>query len=134
MDQQERMSSNRAPLFKGNDYAFWNIRMKSYLMDHGCNVWIYVENGYTTPSTPPTDTIAKKLCNGNSRVVNAILGGSKNPIFVKVIHCKSAKENWNKLKIIYEGDGKVNQAKIQTLRALFENLKMKEDKNVAEYL
>jgi hypothetical protein len=38
--------------------------------------------------TPPTDTTAKKLCNENSRVVNDILGGLENPIFVKVLHCK----------------------------------------------
>jgi hypothetical protein len=38
MDQQEGMSSNRAPLLKGNDYAFWSIRMKSYLMALGCDV------------------------------------------------------------------------------------------------
>jgi uncharacterized lipoprotein YehR (DUF1307 family) len=133
MDQQEGMSSNIAPLFKGNDYAFWSIRMKSYLMALGCDVWKYVENGYTAPSTPPIDIVAKKLCNDNSRVVNVILGGLANPIFVKVMHCKSTKEIWDKLKIIYEGDGKVKQDKLQTHRGKFESLKMKEEENIAEY-
>jgi len=114
MDQQEGMSSNKAPLFKGNDYAFWSIRMKSYRMALGCDAWKYVENGYIDPSTPPIDIVAKNLCNDNSRVVNAILGGLTNLIFVKVKHCKSAKEIWDKLKIIYEGDGKFKQAKLQT--------------------
>jgi hypothetical protein len=91
MDQQEGMSSNRAPLFKGNDYAFWSIRMKSYLMALGCDVWLSVVNGYTAPTTAPSDVAAKKLCNDNSRVVNAILGGLANSIFVKVMHCKSTK-------------------------------------------
>jgi hypothetical protein len=36
MDQQEGMPSNREPLFKGSDYAFWSIRMRSYLMALGC--------------------------------------------------------------------------------------------------
>jgi hypothetical protein len=133
MDQQEGMSSNRAPLFKGNDYAFWSIRMKSYLMALGCDVWLSVVNGYTAPTTAPSDVAAKKLCNDNSRVVNAILGGLENPIFVKVMHCKSTKEIWDKLKVIYEGDGKVKQAKIQTYRGKFESLKMKEEENIAEY-
>jgi hypothetical protein len=88
MDQQEGMSSNRSPLFKGNDYAFWSIRMKIYLMALGCDVWLSVVNGYIAPTTAPSDDAAKKLCNDNSRVVNAILGGLANPIFVKVIHCK----------------------------------------------
>jgi hypothetical protein len=112
MDQKEGMSSNRAPLFKGNDYAFWNIRMKSYLISLGCDVWIFLVNGYTAPTTTPSNVVAKKLCNDNSRVVNAIMGGLAKPIFVKVMHCKSEKEIWGKLKFIYEGDGKVKKEKL----------------------
>ena len=108
MDRQEGMSSNKAPLFKGNDYAFWSIRMISYMMALGCDVWISVVNGYIAPTTAPSDSVAKKLCNDNSRVVNAILGGLENPIFVKVMHCKSTKEIWDKIKTLYEGDGKFN--------------------------
>jgi hypothetical protein len=48
-------------------------------------------NGYIVPPTAPLDASAKKLYNDNSRVVNAILGGLANPIFVKVMHCKSTK-------------------------------------------
>jgi hypothetical protein len=56
MDQQEGMSSTRAPLFKGNDYALWSVRMKGYIMSLGCDIWKSVEDGYTAPATPPTDT------------------------------------------------------------------------------
>jgi hypothetical protein len=134
MDQQEGMSSNKAPLFKGDDYALWKIRMKSYMLALGFDVWKSVVDGYTAPATPPTDTAGKKICNDNSRAVNAILGGLTNPIFVKVMHCKSAKEIWDKLEVIYEGDSKVKEAKLQTYRAQFENLKMKEEENIVEYL
>ena len=134
MDQQERMSSNKAPLFKGNDYAFWSVRMKSYIMALGWDVWKTIESGYTSPSTPPNDTTTKKLCNENSRAINAILGGLTNPIFVKVMHCKSAKEIWETLKVIYEGDIKVKEAKLQTYRTQFENLKMKGEENIVEYI
>jgi hypothetical protein len=116
MDQHEGMSSNRAPLFKGNDYAFWSIRMRSYLMALGCDVWLSVANGYKEPPIVPTDVAAKKLYNDNSRVVNAILGGLANSIFVKMMHCKSTKEIWDKLQILYEGDSKVKKAKLQTYR------------------
>jgi hypothetical protein len=134
MDHQEGMYSNKAPLFKGYDYALWKIRMKIYLMALGFDVWKSVENGYTTPTTPPTDIAGKKICNDNSRAVNAILGELTNPIFVKVMHCKSTKEIWDKLEVIYEGDNKVKESKLQTYRAQFENLKMKEEENIVEYL
>jgi hypothetical protein len=90
MDQQG-MSSNRASLFKGNYCALWSIRMKIYMMALGCDVWLYVVNGYMAPTTAPSNVVAKKLYNDNSRVVNAILGGLENPIFVKVMHYKSTK-------------------------------------------
>jgi hypothetical protein len=50
------------------------------------------------------------------------------------MHCKSAKEIWEKLKVTYEGDNKVNESKLQTYRNKFEKLKMKEEKNIVEYL
>lgn len=133
MDQQEGMSSNKAPLFNGGGYAFWKIRMKSYLLALGFDVWQSVVNGYTAPTTPSTDTAGKKICNNNSRAFNAILGGLTNPIFVKVMHCKSAKGIWDKLEVIYEGGSKVKEAKLQIYRAQFENLKMKEEENITEY-
>jgi hypothetical protein len=37
------------------------------------------------------------------------------------------------LEVVYEGDRKVNEAKLQTYRNQFENLKMKEEENIAEY-
>jgi len=119
------MYSNEAPLFKEDDYALWKIRMKKYMLVLGFYVWKYVENGYTAPTTLPTYTLGKKICNDKSRIVNVILGGLTNLIFVKVIHYKSAKEIWDKLDVIYEGHSKVKEAKLQTYRAHFENLKMK---------
>jgi hypothetical protein len=89
------------------------------------DVWKSVVYGYTAPATPPIDIAINNICNDNSREFNAILGGLTNPIFVKVIHCKSAKDIWDKLEFIYEGHIKVKEAKIQTYRAQFENLKMK---------
>jgi len=40
------------------------------------------------------------------------------------MHCKSSNYIWDKLDVIYEGVNKVNEAKLQTYRAQFENLKL----------
>jgi hypothetical protein len=54
-------------------------------------------------------------------------------VFAKVAHCKFSKEIWDKLRNIYEGDSKVKAAKLQTCRGQFEQLKMKEDGDIAAY-
>jgi hypothetical protein len=61
------------------------------------------------------------------------LNGLGESIFTKVAHCKSAKEIWDKLQNIYEGDSKVKATKIQTYRGQFKQLNMKEDENIASY-
>ena len=53
---------------------------------------------------------------------------------MKVLHCKSTKEIWDKIKVIYEGDNKVKKAKLQTYITQFENLKINKEENIEEYL
>jgi hypothetical protein len=74
-----------------------------------------------------------KLGQNNSKAKNALLNGLSETISTKVAHCKSAKEVWDNLQNIYEGDSKVKATKLQTYRGQFEQLKMKEDENIAAY-
>jgi hypothetical protein len=60
MASQEGFSTNKAPLFDGTNYAFWSIRMQTYLMDLGFDIWKSVVTGYTTPKTPPTDNVREE--------------------------------------------------------------------------
>jgi hypothetical protein len=62
--------------------------------------------------------------------MNAILSGIAEAKFVKVMYLESAKEMWDKLINSYEGNEKVMDAKIQTYKLQFEQLKMKEDETV----
>ena len=128
------MSSNKPPLFNGDNFSFWSIRMRSYLMELGCDVWKSIINGYKALTTASLDMVAKKLNNDNVRDVNAILGGLSNFVFVKFMHCNSTKDIWEKLEIIYEGNDKVKQAKLQTYRGKFQSVNMKEEENIAKYL
>ena len=57
-----------------------------------------------------------------------------NSMFTKVMQCKYSKQAWDKLKIIYDGESKVKESKLQMNKGQFESLKMKEVKNIGEYL
>jgi hypothetical protein len=74
-----------------------------------------------------------KHSENNSKAKNARLNDLSDTIFTKVAHCKSTKDIWDKIRNIYEGDSKVKEAKLQTYRGQFEQLKMKEDEDIAAY-
>jgi hypothetical protein len=131
--ERNNLYKNGIPQFNGQKYAFWSIRMKTYIQAQGFEIWKSIVDGYTTPTVPPTNDKAVKLGQNNSKAKNALLNGLSETIFTKVAHCKSAKEIWDKLQNIYEGDSKVKATKLQTYRGQFEQLKMKEDENIAAY-
>jgi hypothetical protein len=74
-----------------------------------------------------------KIGQNNSKAKSALLNGLSETIFTKLARCKSAKDIWDKLQNIYEGDSKVKATKLQTYIGQFEQLKMKEDENIAAY-
>ena len=134
MDRQWKQTKTGTPLFDGLNYAFWSIRMKVFLQAQGTDIWKIVENTHNVPSTTSAITgIDKTIFENNSKAMNTLLSGLNETVFVKVMHCETAKEIWDKLRNIYEGDDKIKGAKLQTYRAQFENLKMKEEENIATY-
>ena len=108
--------------------------METCLTAIGFDVWQSVLDGYTPPQNPPTDTTGKIMCENNAKAKHAILCNLVESEFGKVMHYKSAKDIWDKMKNVYEGADNVKKAKLQTHQSIFESLKMKEDENVAAFL
>eukprot|EP00253_Pinus_taeda_P023332 PITA_23332 len=69
----------------------------------------------------------------DAKAKDIIISGLIEFVYLKVLNCKTAKEVWSKLENIYAGDSKVKEAKLQIYRENFEQLKMKEDENIAAY-
>jgi hypothetical protein len=132
MSSHEGTSTNKAPLFNGTNFAFWKVRMRTYIMDLGADVWDVVETGYVKPVVLANKD-DKLEFSFNAKAMNVILSGLAEAEFVKVMHLETAKEMWDKLISSYEGNEKVKDAKLQTYRLQFEQLKMKEDETVGKY-
>ena len=108
--------------------------MRCHLMSLGWKVWATSEKEVPMGNQYPIDTIELGEFEGNVKALNSILSGLTNTVFTKVMQCTSAKQAWDKLKIIYEGASKVKESKLQTYKGQFESLKMREEENIGEYL
>jgi hypothetical protein len=49
MTIHEGTSATNPPLFDGTNFSFWKIRMRTYLMALGADVWDVVETAYIKP-------------------------------------------------------------------------------------
>ena len=78
-------------------------------------------NKYNVPANPPLDQAAKKLYEDNSKAMNAILSGLVKKIFVKVMHCETVKEMWDKLKTSMK---EMTKSKGQNFRPIEDNLRI----------
>ena len=130
MDQQG-LASNIPCLFTEDNYAYWSVRMKCHLMALGDKVLRYVEIEYKVPFDVPIDEGELSQYEVNKKDLNTILTGLTQLVLVKFMQCKASKHAWEKLKCIYEGTSKVKESKIQTYKGQFENLKTKEEENIA---
>jgi hypothetical protein len=132
MTSHEGTSTNKPPLFDGTNFSFWKVRMRTYIMALGVDVWDVVETGYTKPVVLASKD-DKLEFSFNAKAMNVILSGLAEAEFVKVMHLESAKEMWDKLISSYEGNEKVKDAKLQTYRLKFEQLNMNEDETINKY-
>ena len=94
------------------------MRMEVYLEAHG--LW---------DSITGTETNRKKDWQALSAILNSVSEFVPFQLDVK----KSAKEDWEKIKILHVGVNHVVQSKIQSLRREFENLAMKKDEKVSDF-
>jgi hypothetical protein len=132
MTSHEGTSTSKPPLFDGTNFVFWKIRMRTYLMALGVDVWDVVGTGYTKPVVLASQD-DKLEFSFNDKRMNAILNGLAEAEFVKVMHLDTAKAMWDKLFNSYERNEKVKDAKLQTYRLKFEQLKMNEDETISKY-
>eukprot|EP00253_Pinus_taeda_P014082 PITA_14082 len=102
-------------------------------MSLGPKVWHSVLNGYTAPSTLPTNQDERKAYIANAKALYSITSGVTDSEFTKVMNCDSAKEVWDKRVSLYDGDSKVKKEKLQTHRRQFESLKMDDEEGIASY-
>ena len=103
--------------------------MEIYILAQGYKVWDIVHNGFTSTA----DEQSKNNLVNDAKENNIINSGLIESAYHKVLGCKTAKNVWDKLENIYEGDSNFKEVKLQIYREKFEQLRMKEDCNIVAY-
>lgn len=98
-----------------SNYTAWALKMKVFMQAHG--VWIAVE-----PKDPKAE-IEEKV---DKTALAVIYQGIPEDLLLSVADKATAKEAWEALKTMCLGAERVKKAKVQTLKAEFEALQMKD--------
>lgn len=124
------------PIFVGEKYDYWSIKMKTFFKSQG--LWEIVDKGFTIPidssmlSQEEQTKLAKDMEKDNLALYN-IQMAMEESIFPRICGATSAKEAWDTLKEEFQGNAKVRTIKLQSLRRELENMKMKDSETIKEY-
>ncbi|GKV29240.1 hypothetical protein SLEP1_g38182 [Rubroshorea leprosula] len=129
-------SFSSPPMFNGENYDFWAIRMKAFLK--GNDVWEVIEHGFQLPFPQENPTVAQMKRNaeynaGTYRALSFLHNAVANDIFPKIASCQNAQEVWEALKEEYEGSARDKSVTLLALKREFEMLKMKETDTIRQY-
>ncbi|KAJ7962170.1 Retrovirus-related Pol polyprotein from transposon TNT 1-94 [Quillaja saponaria] len=124
------------PIFSGENYQFWKVKMKTLLLADG--LWNIVEYGFNMPDNEEelSTTQKQKLDTDqmlDAKALSKIQNGVSPTIFPRIIRANLAKEAWKILEKEFHGDNKSITVKLQSLRRQFENLRMKDVEVVKDY-
>ena len=123
------------PILTKTNYDKWSLRMKAIIGAYG--FWDVVENGYEVPEDETELTVAavaalQKKRKEDQSALSIIHRGLDDDMFEKVANETRAKDAWEILRNSVVGAEKVKK-RLQTLRAEFESIVMKENESIGEY-
>ncbi|KAA8550464.1 hypothetical protein F0562_002148 [Nyssa sinensis] len=136
MDADASFSSIAPPVFDGENYQIWAVRMETYL--DAMDLWEAVEEDYEVLSLPDNPTMAqiknhKDRKTRKSKAKACLFAAVSSTIFTRVMALKSAKAIWDYLKIEYEGNERIKGMQVLNLIRDFELQKMNESETIKEY-
>ncbi|CAL9010602.1 unnamed protein product, partial [Prunus brigantina] len=135
-------SELRTPIFNGENYEFWSIRMKTILKSHG--LWDLVENGLNVSDLKEekeiegTKLTEKSTMAGilmkDAHALGLIQSAVSDQLFPRIVNEETSKGAWDILKLEFRGDKQVRNVKLQGLRREFEYTRMKDSESLSVYL
>ncbi|KAH9697037.1 hypothetical protein KPL71_023432 [Citrus sinensis] len=136
MEAEASFSSIAPPVFDGDNYQMWAVRMETYL--DALDLWEAVEEDYKIQALPNNPTMVqikaqKEKKMKKSRAKACLFAAVSSTIFTRIMSFKTAKSIWDYLKEEYAGAEKIKGMQVLNLIREFELQKMKESETIKEY-
>nr|KYP70532.1 hypothetical protein KK1_009752 [Cajanus cajan] len=137
MDAESNFSQVAPPVFDGENYDLWAVKMEAYL--EALDLWEAVEAEYEVLPLPNNPTVAQIKMQKERKTRKAkaktclLFAGVSQTIFTRIMTLKSAKEIWDYLKEEYAGDERIRNIQVLNLMREFELQRMKESEKIKEY-
>ncbi|XP_074363891.1 uncharacterized protein LOC141705649 [Apium graveolens] len=110
------------PMLSKSNYTAWSIKMKAFMEAHG--IWEAIE---------PVDPKAAVKERADKVALAAIYQAIPEDVLLSVAEKKTVKGAWEAIKTMSLGADRVKRAKVQTLRAEFEMMSMKDAETIDEF-
>ncbi|CAL8988995.1 unnamed protein product [Prunus brigantina] len=137
-------SCNSPPYFDGNNFAAWREKFEIFLdaLDEYASEYLTKEwvapvmtvEGEVMPKPRSEWTDAEVFAaHSNRKARNALVTALSSTQFAHIQHIPNAKQAWDKLRVVHEGDDQVRTLKLQMVLAQFEELRMSETESISEF-
>jgi hypothetical protein len=136
MDSESSFSKVAPPVFDGDNYDLWAVRMEAYL--EALDIWEAVEEDYEVPPLPNNPTMAqikihKEKKTSKAKARSCLFAGVSETVFTRIMTLKTPKAIWDYLKEEYAGDERIRSMQVLNLMREFELQRMKESETIKEY-
>ncbi|XP_052203090.1 uncharacterized protein LOC127808560 [Diospyros lotus] len=136
MEAESSHGMPAAPIFDGDNYQVWVIKMKVHLQAQ--DLWEAVEENYEVADLPANPTmnqikIHKERKTRKAKAMAHLYAAVSPNIFTKIMNLSSAKAIWDHLKEEYQGNERAKNMQVLNLIREFEMQRMKESETVKEY-
>ena len=110
MEVEESFSEVAPPVFDGENYDLWAIRMESYL--EALDLWEVMEEDYNVPPLPDNLTMAqiknhKERKTKKAKAKSCLSAGVSKIVFTRIMTIKTPNAIWDYLKEECAGDERI---------------------------
>ena len=136
MEAEASFSQIAPPIFDGESYQLWAVKMETYLEPF--DLWEAIEEDYEAHLFP-TNPIMAQIRNHRERKTKkskakaCLFAVVSTTIFTRIMSLKLAKDVWDYLKKEYAGDERIHGMQSLNLIREFELQRMKESDTIKEY-